>query len=513
GVITKRIKWMPSSGLERISSMVQNRPDWCLSRQRLWGVPIIAFYCKSCETELLDATVIGHIARLIEREGSDVWFVKREEELLPKGTTCRKCGKKEFRKETDIIDVWFDSGVSYQAVLKKTKGLSYPCDLYLEGSDQHRGWFQSTLIASMGIDGVSAYKSVLTHGFVVDGEGRKMSKSVGNVVSPQEVIKDYGADILRLWVASSDYSEDVRISGQILTRLADAYRKIRNTYRFILGNLYDFEADKNSVRLGDMLEIDRWALSETYKLLNRVIKFYEEFSFHNVFHCVYEFCVIQMSSFYLDILKDRLYISGANSVERRSAQTALFEILNVITKVMAPILVFTTEEVYQNLYNKKTVSVHLSEWPQEEKLKKFYDKKLDENWAVLIKVREEVLKALELKREANLIGSSLEARVWLHSSDANLQGLLSRYYRVLTSIFIVSKVDIEDNELENGNKAANLPLMIKVDKAPGAKCQRCWNYSEFVGKDKSHPSLCERCVNVAGGSPDEIKGKNKKSKN
>ncbi|MDD5449592.1 MAG: isoleucine--tRNA ligase [Candidatus Omnitrophica bacterium] len=504
-VIAKKIKWVPASGRERISGMVTNRPDWCLSRQRLWGVPIIAFYCRQCGKELLDPKIIGHIAAIFETDGADAWFIKSEGELLPSSVRCRHCGAKEFRKETDIIDVWFDSGVSHQAVLKRRKELSYPCDLYLEGSDQHRGWFQSSLIAAMGIDGISPFKTVLTHGFVVDGEGKKMSKSVGNVVSPLDVIKDYGADILRLWVASSDYTEDVRISGQILTRLADAYRKIRNTYRFILGNLYDFDPEKDAVRPNDMLEVDRWALSEANKLLESVTGFYEEFSFHNVFHNVYDFCVIQLSSFYLDILKDRLYIFGTKSIERRSGQTALFEILNVITRVLAPILVFTTEEVWESLYSDKDgSSVHLSEWPSSNQglLKVTGDKALDEKWPALIKVREEVLKALELKRETGQIGSSLEAAVWLYSPDKALQGLLKKNMAILPSIFIVSKAEVKEAEFGEAVIFGGLPLFLKIEKAPGAKCQRCWNYSEYVGKDSVHPTLCERCVNI-------LKGENK----
>jgi isoleucyl-tRNA synthetase len=500
-VIDNGVRWIPASGRERIFNMVQNRPDWCLSRQRLWGVPIVAFYCKHCNKELLDADVIGHVAKLVREEGADAWFIKKEEELLPKMTVCKSCGKKEFRKEMDIIDVWFDSGVSHQAVLKKRQGLSYPCDLYLEGSDQHRGWFQSALITSMGIDNISPFKTVLTHGFVVDGEGRKMSKSVGNVISPSDVIKNYGADILRLWVASSDYSEDIRISEQILTRLADAYRKIRNTYRFILGNLFDFDADRDAVKPEDMLEIDRWALSETYKLLEAVTGYYDEFSFHNVFHSVYDFCVVQLSSFYLDILKDRLYISGTKSIQRRSGQTALFEILNVITKAMAPILVFTADEVWQNLYHGKSDSVHISKWPAINKgiLQGARDNQLDGKWGLLIKVRNEVLKALELKREKGLIGSSLEARVWLYSPDKKMQDLFSQYSRLLPYIFIVSRVDVEKNEVKEAVEPEGLPLMIRIDKAPGAKCHRCWNYSEFVGKDQAHTSLCERCVKIVKG--------------
>ncbi len=502
-VIANGVKWVPSYGRERISSMVEGRPDWCLSRQRLWGVPIVAFYCKTCGQELLDAGIIEYIAGLIEKDGADIWFIKDEKELLPEGASCKNCGKKEFKKEIDIMDVWFDSGVSHQAVLKKREDLSYPADLYLEGSDQHRGWFQSALITAMGIDGIAPFKAVLTHGFVVDGEGKKMSKSLGNVISPQDIIKDYGADILRLWVASSDYSDDIRLSDQILTRLADAYRKIRNTYRFILGNLYDFDVNKDALRPQEMLELDRWALSETCKLLEAATKSYEEFLFHDVFHSVYNFCVIQMSSFYLDILKDRLYISHTKSIQRRSAQTALFEILDVITKLMAPILVFTANEVWETAHKDGEVkSVHFAEWPHLGKFQKFYNKELDEKWAQIIRVREEVLKALELKREANLIGSSLEARVWLYSPDEKLRDLLKQAQHLLPSIFIVSRVEVADNKLEEAVSPAALPLMIKVDKAPGAKCQRCWNYSEYIGKNNSHPALCERCVKIVEGDPE-----------
>jgi len=498
--IAKGIKWVPGVGRERISSMVENRPDWCLSRQRLWGVPITAFYCKSCGKELLDPSVIEHIAGLFEKEGADAWFIRSEDELLPKAASCKNCGKKEFKKEMDIIDVWFDSGVSHQAVLKRRKNLSYPCDLYLEGSDQHRGWFQSALITSMGIDNISAFKSVLTHGFVVDGDGKKMSKSVGNVISPHDVIKDYGADILRLWVASSDYGEDIRISEQILTRLADAYRKIRNTYRFILGNIHDFDPEKDAVKLEAMLEPDRWAVSEAAKLLESVTKYYDDFSFHNVFHSVYDFCVIQLSSFYLDILKDRMYIFGTKSVERRSGQTALFEILRVITKAMAPILVFTCDEVWSRV-NNRDLSIHLAEWPDRETeiFRRAYDKKLEEKWSALIKAREEVLKALELKREKGVIGSSLEAQVRLFSPDKALQSLLKESVSLLPSVFIVSKAEVNDEGPEGADKAEGLNLMIKVDKAPGLKCQRCWNYSEFVGKDDVHTSLCDRCVRIVKG--------------
>jgi len=499
GVIDKGVKWVPASGRERMASMVANRPDWCLSRQRYWGVPIVAFYCEGCEKELLDAKVIDHVADLIEKEGADAWFIRKEDELVPKGTACKGCGGNKFKKETDIIDVWFDSGISHQAVLKRRAELSFPCELYLEGSDQYRGWFQSALITSMGIDDKSPFKTVLTHGFVVDGNGRKMSKSLGNVISPLDVIKNFGADIMRLWVASSDYREDVRLSDQILTRLADAYRKIRNTYRFILGNLNGFDPETDMVTADEMFEIDRWALSETYKLIESVTKHYEAFSFHNVFHEIYNFCVIELSSFYLDILKDRLYIFGTKSIQRRSAQTALFEIVNVICKQMAPIMVFTTNEVWKSLYKEKNETIYLSDWPDAERLKKFHDKGLEKKWEYFIKLRADCLKVLEFRREKGIIGSSLEACVELYSPDEKIQDLLKRCQGDLPAVFIVSKVKICDSEPEGGVKSETQPLVVNVTKAPGGKCKRCWNYSEFIGKDDSHPALCKRCVEIVKG--------------
>ncbi|MEI8176369.1 MAG: isoleucine--tRNA ligase, partial [Candidatus Omnitrophota bacterium] len=500
--INKDVAWVPPYGRERIRSMVESRPDWCLSRQRLWGVPIIAFYCKACDHEVLDAGIIDRVADLVAKDGVEVWFSTAEKDLLPPGFVCAKCGGNNFRRELDIMDVWFDSGVSHQAVLKKRDHLGFPADLYLEGSDQHRGWFQSSLITAMGIEGIAPFKSVLTHGFVVDGDGRKMSKSVGNVVSPHEVIKDYGADILRLWVASSDYSEDIRVSPQILTRLADAYRKIRNTYRYMIGNLFDFDPARDAVAPAEMLEIDRWALSETYKLVEAVSRHYDEYSFHQVFHEVYHFCVIQLSSFYLDILKDRLYIPHAKSLPRRSGQTALSIMLDVLTKLMAPITVFTADEAWQNMAKgQPALSVHQALWPDLAALKKYHDPALEDVWKRIIDVRGEVLKALEIKREAGLLGSGLEAQVTLFSTESALQGLLTRYQGELPSVLIVSKVAIGDGELADAQRSATVPLQIKVEKASGAKCQRCWNYNVYAKEGDQHAALCERCAAIVRGGP------------
>jgi isoleucyl-tRNA synthetase len=482
--ISSKVGWIPAIGESRISAMVEKRPDWCLSRQRYWGVPIIAFYCKKCKTVLLDAGVIEHVAGFIEKEGSDAWFIREEKDLIPAGTTCGKCGASEFSKETDIIDVWFDSGVSHQAVLKGESRLDYPCELYLEGSDQHRGWFQSALITAMAIDGIAPYKEVLTHGFVVDGEGKKMSKSLGNVITPEEVMKRYGADILRLWVASSDYSEDVRLSDEILTRIADAYRKIRNTYKYLLSNLYDFDPAKDRVALSDMLEIDRWILSRLSWVINEAAKNYDSYSFHKVYRDVYQFCVSDVSSIYMDILKDRMYTYSSSSRERRSGQTAMYELLVNLLKVMAPILAFTSDEAWSYTRNHGAESsLHLESWPGPE-TGEWSDEKLDDKWQRLIEIRESVLKRIEEKRQSGAIGSSLEAKVTLSSEDDAKRKLLIENKDELRYIFIVSQVEIMPEKKEN----------IVIGKADGTKCQRCWNYSKQVGSDKGHPNLCERCV-------------------
>lgn len=492
--IKSKIKWIPQAGQSRIAAMVENRPDWCLSRQRYWGVPIIAFYCKGCKEVLLDAKVISHVASLVEKDGADVWFAKKEDELLIAGTKCKKCGGKEFMKETDIIDVWFDSGVSHQAVLKKNKELDYPCELYLEGSDQHRGWFQSALITGMGIDGQPPYKNVLTHGFVVDGAGKKMSKSLGNVITPEQVMKKYGADILRLWVASSDYGEDVRMSDEILTRLADAYRKIRNTYKYLLSNLFDFDPFKDAIPYGDMLEIDRWILSRLSGVVKDAEANYEKFEFHKVYRDIYNFCVYEVSSVYLDILKDRMYTYKADSRERRSGQTAMQELLTALLKIMAPILAFTTDEAWGCVSRKKNASsIHLQAWPQGDS-GTFFDAALNDKWAKLIAVREIVLKALEDKRQKNEIGSGLEAKVVLSVEDKDYKRLLKDNAEILRYIFIVSQVEVRDGGVKNGGAETAVPVTVHIDKAEGSKCQRCWNYSKSVSSDKAHPTLCERCV-------------------
>ncbi len=502
-IIKKDVKWYPEAGESRISAMVLNRPDWCLSRQRYWGVPIIAFKCKKCGEILLDHKVIENVARIVEKEGSDAWFIKSERELLPAGTVCKRCASGDFSKEKDIIDVWFESGVSHQAVLKQDKELDFPCQLYLEGSDQHRGWFQSALITACAIDGKAPYRAVLTHGFVVDGEGKKMSKSLGNVILPQEVMKKYGADILRLWVASSNYHDDVRLSGEILNRLADAYRKIRNTFRFLLGNIYDFNISENAVELSKMAEIDRWMLSRLAQLIEESEKNYREFRFYRIFRSVYTFCVYEISSVYLDILKDRLYTFAKDSIERRSSQTALYEILLALLKILAPILPFTTEEAYKTLCP-NAESIHLALWAADDaKLNSWLDKKLDEKWSRILAIREEVLGVLEEKRIARKLGSSLEAKVILYTDNNDFKEFLKENARDLPAVFITSQVKIADRKTEGSKKSRNFPLWITVEKADGRKCNRCWNYSETVGGDKEFSDICARCLNVIRNMPVE----------
>jgi len=496
--VIKKISWVPSIGQNRISAMVENRPDWCISRQRYWGVPIPAFYCKDCNTEILDADIIEHLSKIFRKEGSDAWFAKTAEELLPKATKCKKCNCVSFQKESDIIDVWFDSGISHQAVLKRRKELGFPADLYLEGSDQHRGWFQAALLTAMSSVDAAPFKQVLTHGFVVDGSGRKMSKSLGNVVSPLDVIKKSGTDVLRLWVASCDYEGDIRVSNEILVRIEDAYRKLRNTFKFILGNLYDFDPGQDYLSHDKLLEIDRWALSKLTGLLEEVTGSYEVFEFYKIHRAVYDFCTIELSSFYLDILKDRLYTFSANSRERKSAQTALYEILCVLVKVLAPILAFTCEEAWGFIQkdNSQPESVHLAQWPVLKQ--EWRDKDLEVKWLTLLNIRGYVLKALEEKRTSGVIGNPLEARVELIAGQDKLFNFLNDYLSQLNSIFIVSEVELKKQALpkDKGLIVDDLGLCIIIDKAGGLKCSRCWNYSRTVGKNSDHPDICERCVDA-----------------
>jgi isoleucyl-tRNA synthetase len=498
--IQTQVQWIPEAGQERIGSMVETRPDWCLSRQRFWGVPIPAIVCAGCrDQQKLLTPVIEHLAEIVKTKGSDVWFEKDIKDLLPPGFVCPDCGQSEFKKANDILDVWFDSGVSHQAVFRSMIHKELPADLYLEGSDQHRGWFQSSLIPSVAIDGRPPYKAVLTHGFVVDGEGRKMSKSLGNVVSPQEIIQNSGADILRLWVASSSYNDDVRISKEIMDRLVDGYRKIRNTVRYLLGNLDGFNPDVHTVEYAQLLDLDRWALNALAKTLNAVTEGYEQYDFVKVYKAIHAFCNEDLSSIYLDILKDRLYTSASNSPERRSAQTVLYHILDVLVRVLAPVLCFTSEEIYMMMargrQHAQVESVHALDWPAVDP--KWLSSAVEEQFAVLMDLRPFVLKSLEEKRRAGEIGSSLEAKIVFETASERDETNLRKHAAIMHSIFIVSQVEVKRvGDINAGVNEVYNKTRIIVEKADGQKCGRCWNYKTDVGVNPQHPTLCGHCAAV-----------------
>jgi isoleucyl-tRNA synthetase len=484
----RKVIWIPYWGQERIATMVAGRPDWCISRQRSWGIPIPAFTCEDCGNVVADAAIVGRVANIFSREGSNSWFQKSAGELLPPGTKCPSCGGTRFRKENDILDVWFESGASHN-ILGKRDDLPWPADIYIEGHDQHRGWFQSSLLIGTGARGRSPYKTCITHGFVLDEQGRAMSKSTGNVIEPSEIISKNGAEILRLWVAMLNYKEDARFGKEILQHLIEAYRKIRNTWRFVLGNLYDFSPDVDSVPADEMQFLDRWILEKSGDMRRRVLKAYEDYEFHVVFHAIYNFFTVELSSFYLDVIKDRAYCSSKKSVLRRSAQTALFRVLKDTLALMAPILPFTTDEAWEAMpaFEGKEESVHLGLFPgaDESRLDPAAVKEINE----LILVREKILKELEKARESKLIGNSLEALVIL-SVPAGLMELLKKYEAALAELFIVSKVTLGEGTGED--------IGILVKKAGGAKCERCWNWSDSVGKSADYPAFCARCSAVVG---------------
>jgi isoleucyl-tRNA synthetase len=487
-----RVAWIPARGRDRIHGMISNRPDWCLSRQRTWGTPIPAFTCTGCSEVLKDPKVINHVADLVAQHGADIWFQKPASELISGGATCTKCGGQTFEKERDILDVWFESGVSHAAVLKPRGQGWWPADLYLEGSDQHRGWFHSALLTSVTTDGKAPYKAVLTHGFVVDGQGKKMSKSAGNVVAPQDVIKQSGAEIQRLWVAAQDYQEDLRISPDILSQLVEQYRKIRNTCRFLLSNLYDFDPVADLVHYDHLSELDRWALMKLGHLISNVRQAYKDFDFRQIVHELDYFCSVDMSAVYLDILKDRLYTFRADSPARRASQTVLHEVLAALTKLMAPILSFTAEEIWRTLPeaargDSPTPSVHLAMFPEPDP--RWDNAELNERWDQLLKVRTSVQAELEVQRREKVIGSSLEAQVTIEANPERYK-FLKAYEADLPALFIVSQV-----ELTPVNYLPQSPdFSVKVEKAGTKKCERCWNYRSSVGTFTDHPTLCDRCV-------------------
>ena len=478
------VQWIPAWGQERITSMVRERKDWCISRQRKWGVPIPIFYCKDCGEPLIDKTAMLSVADVFAKEGSNAWFDHDASEMLPAGTKCAKCGCTSFDKEKDIMDVWFDSGSSHTAVVRRRGYLNFPADLYLEGNDQYRGWFQSSLLTSVATMGVAPYKTVLTHGMILDMEKRKMSKSLGNGISPQEVIKQYGADVLRLWVASCDYQSDVNISFDILKQRSEAYRKIRNTARYILGNLADFNPDTDMVALSELTSIDKWAIAQLNNLIDKVKTAYDNYEFHIVYHSIHNFCVVDMSNFYLDVLKDRLYTEKADSKLRRAAQTAIYLILNAMTRMLAPILAYTSDEIWKYLphaANEQAEHVIFNEMPA--KLDLDVDDSFMAYWDEIHALRDDVKKSLETIIKDKTIKSSLEAKVTLRAGGDKL-AFLKKAENELAAAFIVSEVVIEDNGGE---------LDIAVEKAEGEKCERCWIISRTVGADSTHPTLCAHC--------------------
>lgn len=495
------VTFIPAWGRNRIGSMLETRPDWCISRQRVWGVPIPVFYNVATGKEIFNRDILNRIIEIVKKEGTITWVKYSAEELIGE-ELLEKYNLKgvELRKETNIMDVWFDSGVSHRAVLE-TRGdlLHRPADLYLEGSDQHRGWFQTSLLTSIGSTHDAPFKNILTHGFVNDGEGKKMSKSVGNTVVPADVIKVYGADILRLWCASVDYREDVKISDNILKQMAEAYRRVRNTARYILGNSNDFNPNTDRVPYEQLMEIDKWALHKLEVLKRKVTENYDKYEFYNLFQDIHYFAGVDMSAFYLDIIKDRLYTEGTNSIERRSAQTVMTEILVTLTKMIAPILSFTAEEIWETLPEvlKDRESVLLTDWYKEND--EYLNPEIENKWVEIIKVRKEANKSLEKARQGKdrIIGNSLDAKVMLHSTDAEIQKFLVENREKLELALIVSEVEIVENIDETFTKGEEATdLYIKVLHAEGEKCERCWKYSKEIGKDPEHPTLCPRCASV-----------------
>ena len=494
------VKWIPSWGKERIYGMVEARPDWCISRQRAWGVPVTVLMCEKCDEPVMDQAVASRIVEIFREEGADAWFIRDASDFLPEGSKCPACGGTQVRKEMDILDVWFDSGVSHAAVLEKRDELRSPADLYLEGSDQHRGWFQSSLLTSVATRHRAPYREVLTHGFVVDGKGKKMSKSVGNVIPPEKVIKRYGAEVLRLWVSAEDYQDDIKISDEILNRLTDAYRKIRNTIRYLLSNISDFDPSKDAVALDELEPIDRWAMWRLGELTAELQKAYSEYRFHRVFHELHRFCTVDMSALYLDILKDRLYCELPQGKLRRSAQTVIHRIATDLLLIMAPVLSFTAEEAWTHLQGTDQGSIFLESFPERPDVNA--DDEFVRFWETIWKIRAEITKALELARKDKKIGLALDARVTVCAPD-EFRSLVEENVDLLRDIAIVSQLGaaeyLETTQGEHDTvwQSEDIPgLIIKVEPASGGKCERCWQWSEEISDSGPWPNTCPRCAAV-----------------
>ncbi len=500
----EQVKWLPAWGHDRMHEMVAERPDWCISRQRFWGVPIIVFYCDGCGGALRDFEALRHVLPFFEREGADAWYTHPAEELLPPETKC-SCGSSKWRKESDILDVWFDSGSTHLVVLTASNRLKWPADVYLEGPDQFRGWFQSSLLIGVGTRGRAPYEQVVTHGWTLDEKGAPMSKSLGNAMYPKEICEKWGADLLRVWVASQDYTTDMRMSDAMMVQLAEAYRKIRNTFRFALSNLFDFDPARDAVPDAELWEMDAWMLRRTGSLVRQCARWYENFEFHRAYHAISDFCTVDLSAFYFDVLKDRLYTFAPKNIGRRSAQTAIYRIAGALDRMIAPILAFTAEEAWKYLPRAagEPESVHMASLPAAEGLEHAFDDARAKNWDRLLAVREEVLKALEPLRAAKTISANLEAKVVLRARG-EMMDLLKAYSSSLPALFIVSQVEVlpfgepvPSNGLDPVYAAyaeEHASLHVGVRRADGSKCERCWNYSTHVGETADYPTLCERCL-------------------
>lgn len=492
------ITWLPGWGEERMTSMIMERSDWCISRQRIWGVPIPIFFCKKCGKPLVNEQTIKLVSDLFREKGSNAWFEMDASEILPSDIHC-ECGCGEFDKETDTMDVWFDSGSSWAAVIEQREGQPIPVDVYLEGNDQYRGWFQSSMLTAIATKGIAPYKTVITHGMIVDEERQKMSKSLGNGISPQEILDQYGADILRLWVSSADYRQDMRISKEMFKHLAQNYLKIRNTARYILGNLEGFDPKTDMVAYNDLCELDRWALMKLNDLVAKVIKGYDDYEFHVVLHAIHNFCVVDMSNFYLDVIKDRLYCEEKNGVLRRSAQTAMYEILDALVRMIAPILCFTADEIWQAMPHRDgddTANIVLNAMPKVN-LAWAFAEEASSKWDKLIALRDDVNKALEEARKNKVIGKPLEAWVTVYADDETAALLETVPADELAALCIVSKLRVIRGNGE-GMQGENLPVQIAIERASGDKCERCWMYVDSIGQDSKHPTLCARCAAVVG---------------
>ena len=494
----ENVRWLPSWGKERMAAMIRERADWCISRQRRWGLPIPVFYCDDCHKPVCNEESIEAVAKLFEKEGSNAWFDRPAADILPEGFTCPHCGGKHFTQETDTLDGWFDSGSTHVAAMQRDQGF-WPADMYMEGGDQYRGWFQSSMLTSIATQGKAPYKTVITHGMIVDEERQKMSKSLGNGIAPEDILKQYGADVMRLWVASSDYRQDMRISKDMLKHLSQNYLKIRNTARYILGNLFDFDPKTNAVAYADMPELDKWALMKLNDLAAKVREGYDSYEFHTVFHAIHNFCVVDMSNFYLDVIKDRLYCDETDGLSRRSAQTTIYRILSALVRMLSPILCFTADEIWQAMPHAAEDDVRnvaYNEMPQADEALSFSDEDRAK-WDKLTAFRDDVNKALEGARTAKTIGKPLEACVTVYA-DAEQAAFLNGCGQDLADLCIVSELDVVAGDGE-GAASENLPgLKIAVARAAGEKCLRCWKQAKTVGSDAKHPGLCARCAKVVG---------------